>query len=126
MAKKEISSKDRELLVSFILRAGLALVFLYASISALLEPSPWTGYVPGFVKQIIPVNIFLAIHSFAELILAFWLLSGKKIFYAALISALAMLSIIVFNLGSLDIVFRDMAIMLSALALAVLHYNKER
>ncbi|SRR3989338_6935017 len=122
---KKISEKDRMKLASFTLRAGLATVFLYASISALLNPLSWAGYVPIFIKQIIPVNLFLTIHSFAELILAFWLLSGKKIFYAALLSVLALLSIIIFNLTALDIVFRDISIMLSALALMILHYNRE-
>ncbi|HLF53905.1 MAG TPA: hypothetical protein VI544_01885 [Candidatus Nanoarchaeia archaeon] len=122
MVKKR-SNNDEKRLVSFILRSGLALVFFYASISAFVNPIAWAGYVPNFIKQIISVNSFLLIHSSAEMILGFWLLSGKKTFYASLASAAAMFSIIAFNLTALDIVFRDVAIMLSAIALAVLHYK---
>lgn len=124
MVKKR-NNNDKKRLASFILRSGLALVFFYASISALINPIDWAGYVPNFIKQIIPVNLFLLIHSSAEIILGFWLLSGKKILYASLVSAAAMFSIIVFNLTVLDVVFRDVAIMLSAIALAVLHYKED-
>ena len=123
MAKKEILPNDKDALASFILRAGLAVVFLYAAASSVLNPPAWIGFVPSFVKAIIPSNFFLYLHSGGELALALWLLSNKKTFYAALVSAAAMLSIIIFNLTALDIVFRDIAIMLSAAALAVLSYR---
>ena len=53
-------------------------------------------------------------------------LSGKKIFYASFLAGGILLSIIIFNLGSLDIVFRDAAIFFSAAAAAVLHYKEAK
>lgn len=124
--RKRDYKEIRNMLVSFLLRSGLAIVFLYAAISAFLNPLAWVGFIPNFVKNIIPALLFLKIHSAAEIILALWLLSNKKTFYAAVVSALAMLSIVIFNITALEIVFRDIAILFGALALAVLTYSKER
>ena len=125
MAKKKLSSEDKEILVSFILRSGLAIVFLYASISATLNPNAWIGFIPQFITKVIPANIFLWIYSSGEFILAAWLLSSKKTFYAAIASVILMLAIIMFNITALDIIFRDIAIMLSSIALAVLSYGEK-
>lgn len=104
-------------LASFFLRAGLAVAFLYAGISAIMEPSSWAGFIPHFITIIVPASTFLMIHSVFDILLAIWLITNKLPFYAAVISALAMLAIVVFNLGALDIVFRDVAILLMAVAL---------
>lgn len=124
MVKKSIGTKDKDVLVSFILRSGLAVVFLYAGVAALSNPDAWVGFIPGFVRVIIPAPTFLLIHSCAEIVLALWLLSGKKALWAALIAVAAMLSIILFNITAIDVVFRDVAIMFAAIALAVLSYRK--
>ena len=42
----------------------------------------------------------------------------------AILSALAMFVIVVSNLGSLDVVFRDIAILFMAIALAILSYKR--
>ncbi len=107
-------------LVSFLLRAGLAVVFLYAGIASLLDPISWVGYIPAWLREIVPAETFLLVHAVGEIILALWLLSGKRAFEAAIVSALAMAGIIIFNLNLLDVVFRDFAILVMALALAVL------
>ena len=117
--------KDREILASFSLRTGLAIVFFYAASSAFLNPTSWQGFIPQFISDVISPGIFLNIHSAAEIILGIWLLSNKKTFYAAAISALFMLAIVVFNVGALDILFRDIAIFFAAIALAVLSYNNK-
>ena len=117
-------NKDREILVSFCLRSGLATVFFYAAISAFLDPTSWQGFIPQFVQNIIDPKAFLHLHSAGEIILGLWLLSNKKTFYASVLAALSMLAIVVFNIGALDIIFRDVAILLSAVALAVLSYNR--
>jgi len=122
--QKQQTANNREALVSFSLRVGLAVVFLYASISALLNPTAWVGFVPSFVKAIIPAQTFLFLHSLGEIALSLWLLSNKQTFYAAILSALAMVAIVVFNIGALDIIFRDIAIFFSAVALAILTYEK--
>lgn len=116
--KQGIVNKD--LLISFILRAGLAIVFFYAAIAAFLDPSSWVGFIPLWIRNVFPERIFLYIHSVYNISLGLWLLSNKKIFYASILSALTMLAIVISNIGSLDILFRDVAILLSAVALAVL------
>ena len=112
---------NKETLASFFLRLGLMVVFFYAGISSLLMPENWIGFLPGFLR----VSLMLTLFSIYELVLGLWLLSNKKTFYAALISALTMFSIVVFNMTLLDLVFRDVAIFFMALALAILSRRKE-
>lgn len=125
MKKTDIDKSNREVLVSFFLRAGLAVVFLYAAISAFLNPLAWAGYIPAFVQNLISPKIFLYIHSIFNILLGLWLLSNRQTFYASIIASLALLAIIVFNYSALDIIFRDIAILFAAAALAILSFNKE-
>ena len=95
-------------------------MFLYASVAAWLDPNSWIGFFPEFLRALFPAKLLLYAHSLAELVLALWLFSGWKMFYAGLLSAAALLTIIIANITLLDIVFRDIAIFFAALALAVL------
>lgn len=112
-------------LALFLLRLGIASVFLYAAIAAYLEPQNWIGYIPQFFRNLLPANTLLMFFGAYELILSLWLLWGKKVFWAALISVVTLLGIIVANVGVLDIVFRDIAIFFAALSLAVLTYESK-
>ena len=113
-----------EQFISFLLRAGLAVVFLYAAVASFLDPNSWIGFLPQFLRNIVPANILLILFSIYEIILGLWLLSGKKIYPAAILAIITMASIVIFNMGALDIVFRDVAILFAALALAVLSKGK--
>jgi len=121
MIKKEF---DREVLVSFFLRSGLAIVFFYAGIASLLAPENWIGFIPNFIRDFFPASIFLILFSIYEIVLGGWLLSNKKIFYASILSAATMLVIVITNIFLFDIVFRDIAILFMAIALAVLSRKK--
>ena len=121
---KEAPKINHEATVSFFLRSGLTIVFLYAGIAALLDPIAWEGFIPQFIRHIIPADIFIHIHSTGNIIIGLWLLSNKKAFYPSVLAALAMLSIIVFNIAQLDIVFRDVAIIFMAIALTFITYEK--
>lgn len=112
-------------LVSFFLRVGLASVFLYAAIAAFLEPISWVGFLPVWLRNIFPENILLLGFSVYELVLSLWLLSGYKASAAAAFSGLTLLFIIIYNLGALDIIFRDVAIFFSALALLALSLEQK-
>ena len=116
--------KDPTKIASFVLRVALAVPFLYAAIAATLQPEAWVGFIPYFVRNILPESLLLATHSLMKTILALWLLSGWKTKYAAAVSALALLTIIVLNLASLDIIFRDIGLLLAAVALGLLHHKK--
>ncbi|MEK6850297.1 MAG: hypothetical protein AABX85_01850 [Nanoarchaeota archaeon] len=116
--------EDRYYFASFLLRIGLAIVFLYAGIAAFLSPDGWVGFVPGFVSNVISPYYFLHIHSIFNILLALWLISNKKVFYASIISSCALIAIILFNYTALDIVFRDISILFAAIALSVISYKK--
>jgi len=116
--------KDPSKLASFTLRVALAVPFLYAAIAATLQPEAWIGFMPQFLQNLLPASLLLGAHSSMNMILALWLLSGWKTKYAAALSALVLLNIIVVNLGALDIIFRDVGLFLAAVSLALLHYQK--
>lgn len=110
-------------LISFLLRAGLAVVFLYAAVASFIEPDAWIGYLPIFLRHIFPASLLLSGFSTYQILLSLWLLSGKKTLYAASLSALTLVGIIFANVGALDVIFRDFAILFSAVALAALSYR---
>mgnify|MGYP001609632502 CR=1 FL=1 len=110
---------------SFFLRFGLAFVFIYVAISAFLDPQSWIGYIPNFIGSSVTKGYFLFVHDVVEFGLGIWLISGKKTFWAAIVSALLLAGIILTNIGSMIIVFRDVGLFFAAVALAVLS-KKER
>ena len=104
----------------FFLRVGLAITFLYVGIASFMDPISWIGFVPGFIEIIISAEKFLYIHSIFNVILALLLLFNKKIFYVANVSAVYLFGITVFNIGAIDIVFRDIGLFFMAVALVIL------
>lgn len=114
---------DKNKLFFLLLRGGLAFVFVYAGVSSLINPINWIGYFPAFIKDIIPSSFLLPIFSVFEIVLAVWLMSGKKLFYSSLIASLSLVGIIIFNLNQMDVIFRDVAILLTAVGLAVYSYE---
>lgn len=113
-------------LVSFFLRIGLAVVFLYAAVSSFLDPSSWFGFFPSWLANSSYISFLLTGFGVYQVVLSLWLLSGKKTYYASVLSSLTLFFIILFNIRILDVVFRDVAIMLSAIALAILSRGDEK
>jgi uncharacterized membrane protein YphA (DoxX/SURF4 family) len=103
--------------VSLILRIALAFVFLYASVSSFLSPNDWIGYMPRFMRGIVPDQLLLAGLSVFEIVLSGWLLSGFYVRYAALLAAAMLAGIVVLNPALLPITFRDVGLFIAALAL---------
>ena len=68
----------REKIVFRVLRLGVAFAFLYPAISAWFSPLDWIGYFPDFMKGYTSDVVLLHLFGATELIIAFWLLSGKK------------------------------------------------
>ena len=68
--------------------------------------------------------LMLQIFSAGEVLLALWIISGWRLYLAALISMLALLGITVTNLAVLDVTFRDVGLAAAALALAFLTMPK--
>ncbi len=115
---------DYSSLASFILRVGLAVPFLFAAIDATLQPEAWIGFMPLFLRNLFPQVLLLGGFSLYEAGLSIWLLSGWKTKEAAALAALTLLAITVTNITVLEIVFRDVGLLLAAVALGVLQYKK--
>jgi len=112
--------ENKNVLVSFFLRAGLAVVFLYAGIASLISPENWIGYIPQFIQSNFSASILLILFSVYEISIGLWLLSNKKTFYASILSSKIMFLIIIFNFSVFDVVFRDIAILFMAISLVIL------
>jgi len=111
---------SRQGLVSFFLRIGLAAVFLYAAVASFMDPDTWATFLPTFMGEMVPLKTLLFAFSAYELVLAAALLLDKYVFQVAVLSALTMIGILVTNAAGMDVLFRDVAIMFMALALAAL------
>ena len=107
-----------------VLRLGISFAFLYAGFSIIFNPELWIGFVPLWISSIFPGNGFLLTHGVIDIIIALWLLSGRAIYYASLVAAFFLFVIVLVNLGSLQIVFRDISIFFAAIALAILSKDK--
>jgi len=119
MSIKPLTKNERYWACLFI-RHGIGFTFLYAAISSFLNPNAWVGFIPVFVSNIIDGFLLLKIFSVYEIFLALWLFSNKKIYSASMVSAFTIFVLMLHNLGALDIIFRDVAILFSAIALAIL------
>ncbi len=106
--------------VELLLRIGLAFAFLYPPVAAFFDPYSWLGFFPQFMRDIVG-NDALLLHAFGvfELLIGLWLLSGKRIFIPSVLAAATLAGIVVFDLGAMDIIFRDVSILAIALALAL-------
>ncbi|MDO8655440.1 MAG: hypothetical protein Q7R48_03465 [bacterium] len=106
------------------LRLGLAFTLLYAAWSAFQNPLNWIGFVPSSVIPLIPFQVtardLLMALSMVQVGIAALLLLGKQLVPASLAAATLLLGIIWFNLGAMDILFRDIGLFFAALALALL------
>jgi hypothetical protein len=116
----------RERIVDWLLRIGVALAFLYPPLNALSNPYSWLGYFPGFVRGFVPDMVLLHGFGVVEVIIALWILSGKKIFWPSVAAALLLVLIVGFNMTGFEVVFRDLSIAAAAAALAALHYPEKR
>ena len=117
---------DKERYVSFFLRTGLAIAFLYAAVASFLNPQGWIFFFPAFVRSLSIAQPLLFVFCAYQILLALWLLSGKRTFYAAVASSATLLLIILSNINALDIVFRDVMILFSAAALVVVSMEKRK
>jgi uncharacterized membrane protein YphA (DoxX/SURF4 family) len=115
-----VSAQLRQRLPALLLRLGLAIVFVYAAISSLRSPQLWLGYVPEFTTRFLAADTTLRVVSVAQLGLVLWLLVGKYVRYAALISALYLAAIVILDPGAFIITFRDIGLALAAAALYLL------
>ena len=114
-----------ERIVSLILRIGVAFAFAYPAVAGFITPLNWIGFFPPFMLKIVPGEILLPAFEIFEIILALLILFMKRPFYPAIIAAFMLLAIVVLDYKTMDIIFRDISILLMALALTVLHGREQ-
>jgi uncharacterized membrane protein YphA (DoxX/SURF4 family) len=105
-----------------ILRVGLGLTLLYASLHMLFDATSWLGFVPQWMGSIIHPRTFLVIHSLFELVLSAFLIWDFFLPTASLLAFLDFASILLFY-GVDDLTFRDFGLTMAALALFALAIN---
>ncbi len=105
---------------SLALRVGLAFVFLYAAISAFRTPAAWLGYIPSIIADRIDPQSVLYVMAAMQTLLAIWLLWGKWLCYSGAAAVLLLGGIVVSNMASLTITFRDVGLLFAAAAVTVL------
>lgn len=113
-------------IVWFLLRFGVAFTFLYASISAFINPTPWLSYFPDFIRSMLSDDILLITWGTGELVIGLWLLTGYRIFIPSILAAGLMLGIFIFDIKSMHIIFRNVCILCTSISLAIIsnpHYH---
>lgn len=109
-----------------LMRLGVAFAFLYPAFDAILNPDSWIGYFPRFLQGFVPDAVLLHSFGVVEIIIALWILSGKKIFLPSLAATAILLFIVVFNAGEFEILFRDLSIAVIAFGLAIANYPSKQ
>jgi uncharacterized membrane protein YphA (DoxX/SURF4 family) len=112
--------------VLLLLRVGVAFAFLYPPLDALANPYSWIGYFPQFMTGVVPDMVLLHSFGLIEVVIALWILSGKRIFLPSSAAALLLLGIVAFNPSQFEVIFRDLSIAFAAAALAVANYPSRR
>lgn len=108
---------------NFVLRLGVAFAFVYAAVAGFVDPDSWVGYFPNFIRSLVPEYTLLALWGVVELVLGLWILSGKHIFWPSLAASLSLAGLILTNLGTMDIIFRDVTILAATITLAMENYR---
>jgi len=110
---------DRVTTTEKLLRVGVAFSFIYPPISAFFNPYAWIGYFPSWLIQISPIDTLVLLHLFGlvEVSIGIWILFGKQIRIPSFVAVLFLFCIIIFNLHQMDVLFRDIPILLMALCL---------
>jgi len=108
-------------IADIVLRVGVAFALLYPPINAFGDPNAWVGYFPQFMRGIVEDQLLLSLFGIVEVGLAFWILSGWRIWLPAFATAGLLVGIVVFNIPEFQVLFRDVALAAMSLALALIH-----
>ncbi len=111
-------------LPQLLLRVGLAFTFLYAAWSSFQNPINWIGFFPQSILALFSAAFspqqVLTGFSLLEAAIGILLLLGSKLVLVSLVAVFFLAGIIWFNLGAMDIIFRDVGLLFAALALFAL------
>ena len=112
----DLSSDPKKLSPVLLLRIGLGLVFIYAGAHSIADPGAWTGFVPGWLGNVLNPVTFVYIHGAFELALGLGIIIGLFLPVLSFLAFLDFFAILVF-FGVDDVTFRDFGLLMSALAL---------
>ena len=101
-----------------ILRVSMAVTFLWIAVLIVKSPIFWSGFLPPFVIDMLPVapETFMYGVALFDAFLGVLFLVDWKVYWAGLLAALHMLGILLLS-GIDDITVRDIAIMGAGFAL---------
>ncbi len=116
---------ERDRLVQLILRFGVAFAFAYPAVAAWIAPYDWIGYFPIWMKGYVPDAVLLHTFGLTEIIIALWILSGFRILIPSVLASLYLAAIVLLNLQSFDVIFRDISILAAAIALVIMSNNRK-
>lgn len=117
---------DKKQLPALILSLGLAFVFLYAGVASLMNPQLWASYLPQFMGNFIALDVAIKFIAVYEIVLGLLLVSSKFRKIAAALSALTLAGIIVSSLNQFVITFRDVGLLMMAVALFFMDEERTR
>lgn len=105
----------------FVLRVGLATLFLWFGFSQFFDQSAWTSWVPDWAMHLtgLEAEMIVLLNGGLEIALGVLLALGLYIRPAAILLGLH-LAVLVFEIGLSPIGMRDFAIMMATFALALL------
>lgn len=115
-----MKSTYKPAVASALIRVGLAAVFIYAGLDAFKEPAAWISYIPEFSNKFIAAKTALDIISVIQLVLAVALVTGRYVKYCAVVAIAFLAGLLVFNLDTFLITFRDIGLITAAAALIFL------
>lgn len=103
-----------------LLRIGLAFSFIYPPLSAFFHPYAWVGYIPAFLTHY-GLSDMTLLHLFGliELLIGVLLLLNIQIRKTAAVAAVILFLIVAYHYRQMDVLFRDIPILLMAVALAL-------
>lgn len=111
-------SSVAERLPFWLLRAGLAFVLSYAAASSFFHPETFARYFPSFMPAGWTTELLPAFAVW-EMLLVVGLMTDRFTYPASMGAALTLVAIIVVNPDAFEVLFRNVAIACSALAVAV-------
>jgi len=102
-------------LAELLFRLGLAALFLYFGVLALIQPeveaSIWIGtQIQPIIVSILPLTTFMLVLGAVQVLVGIILISGKYLRIGLLVAAGLLIGIII-NLGFNDIALRDLALL---------------
>ena len=112
IGRKSVNLNAYQRYAPSLLRLGIALVFLYFSISQLTAPEDWTGFLPKFLRSSPTPETFILANGGFELAAGILLILGVWVRPVALLLALHLAGI-VFTLGFNSIAARDFGLMVA-------------